>query len=166
MQAAENEIIELAHLAREREDCIVKLTREVHFVEEDYGRKIGDVQREITRFKSVVEERDLSIKGLEWELKKSRQRELMSRQKLEHCVCLFRHSRISKRQFCVFAHGMSRHAIPVSSILGRNPLIPVGNTGTIPFDMRGESADLHGAACDKTKDGSDGCRWLYVNSWS
>ena len=58
------------------------------------------------------------------------------------------------------------YVIPVSSILGRLPLVPVGATGTIPFDMRKESADFPGAACDKTKDGGDGCRWWYVNSWA
>jgi hypothetical protein len=39
-------------------------------------------------------------------------------------------------------------------------------TGTIPFDMRRESADFPGAVCDKTKDSSDGCGWWYVNSWA
>ncbi len=57
------------------------------------------------------------------------------------------------------------YVIPVSSILGR-PLIPVGNTGTIPYGMRREAADFPGAYCDKTKDGKDGCRWWYVNSWA
>ena len=28
------------------------------------------------------------------------------------------------------------YVIPVSSILGRLPLVPLGETGTIPFDMR------------------------------
>jgi hypothetical protein len=36
----------------------------------------------------------------------------------------------------------------------------------IPFDMRKDEADFPCAACDKTKDGSDGCRWCYVNSWA
>ena len=58
------------------------------------------------------------------------------------------------------------YVIPVSSILGRLPLVPVGATGTIPFDMRKESADFPGAACDETKDGCDGCRWWYVNGWA
>jgi hypothetical protein len=88
MQEAENEVIKLATLAREREDYIVKLTREVNFVKEDCGRKFDDVQREITRLKTVVKDRDLSIKGLEWELNGSRQRELMSRQKLEYFMSL------------------------------------------------------------------------------
>ena len=44
------------------------------------------------------------------------------------------------------------YVVPVSSILGRLPLVPVGSTGTIPFEMRRESADFPGAACDKSKD--------------
>jgi hypothetical protein len=36
------------------------------------------------------------------------------------------------------------YVIPVSSILGRLPLVPVGATETIPFTMRRESADFHG----------------------
>ncbi len=41
------------------------------------------------------------------------------------------------------------YVIPVSSILGRLPLVPLGDTGTIPFEMQKESADFLGAACDK-----------------
>ncbi len=58
------------------------------------------------------------------------------------------------------------YVIPVSSILGRLPLVPVGATGTIPFAMRRESADFPGAFCDKSANGGDGCRWSYVNSWT
>ena len=43
------------------------------------------------------------------------------------------------------------YVVPVSSILGRLPLVPVGDTGTIPFQMRGESADFPGASCDKIR---------------
>ena len=58
------------------------------------------------------------------------------------------------------------YVIPVSSILGRLPLVPLGETGTIPFDMRRESADFPGAACDKSHNSGDGCRWCQVNSWA
>ena len=58
------------------------------------------------------------------------------------------------------------YVIPVSSILGRLPLVPLGETGTIPFEMRKESADFPGAACDKSHNSGDGCRWWYVNSWA
>ena len=58
------------------------------------------------------------------------------------------------------------YVIPVSSILGRLPLVPVGATGTIPFAMRRESADFPGASCDRSANSGDGCRWWYVNSWA
>ncbi len=52
------------------------------------------------------------------------------------------------------------YIVPVSRILGRLPLVPVGKTGpgTILFDMRRESADssFPGAVCDKTKNSSAG----------
>jgi hypothetical protein len=32
--------------------------------------------------------------------------------------------------------------------------------------MRKESADFPGAACDKSHNSGDGCRWWYVNSWA
>ena len=41
------------------------------------------------------------------------------------------------------------YVIPISSILGKLPLIPVGDTGTIPFSMRDEVDE---ASCD-TKPG-------------
>ena len=34
------------------------------------------------------------------------------------------------------------YVIPVSSVLGRLPLVPVGANGTIPFAMTRESADF------------------------
>ncbi len=58
------------------------------------------------------------------------------------------------------------YVIPVSSILGRLPLVPVSNTGTIPYEMRREAADIPDASCDKTKDCKDSCRWWYMNSWA
>jgi hypothetical protein len=60
------------------------------------------------------------------------------------------------------------YVVPVSSILGRLPIVSpaVGDTGTIQFQMRGESAEFLGASCDKTQGGRDRCRWWYVNSWA
>jgi hypothetical protein len=40
------------------------------------------------------------------------------------------------------------YVIPVSSVLGRLPFVPVGNAGTIPYEMRSESANFPGAYCD------------------
>ena len=40
------------------------------------------------------------------------------------------------------------YVLPITSILSKLPLIPVGDTGTIPFSMRGEAADFDGGSCD------------------
>ena len=56
------------------------------------------------------------------------------------------------------------YVIPVTSILGRLALVPVGDTGTIPFSMRKETCDFPGASCDSKKDACDGNRWWYINS--
>ena len=55
------------------------------------------------------------------------------------------------------------HVVPVSSILGRLPLVPVGDTGTIPFSM---TAEYPGARCDTRPDAGDGSRLWYVNTWA
>ncbi len=47
------------------------------------------------------------------------------------------------------------YVIPVSSILGRLPLVPVGNTGTIPYEMRREASDFTDTSFDKGKDSND-----------
>ena len=56
------------------------------------------------------------------------------------------------------------YVILVSSVLGRLPLVQVGNTGTIPYEMRRESAYFPGAYCNKTKDGKNVCRWWYITA--
>ena len=58
------------------------------------------------------------------------------------------------------------YVVPVSSILGRIPVVPVGETGTIPFDMRKEAEDFPGASFDSKKGAGDGSRWWYINSWA
>jgi hypothetical protein len=48
--------------------------------------------------------------------------------------------------------------------MGRLPLVPMGSVGSILFEMRRQTAVLHGAAYDKAQGAGDGCRWWYVNS--
>ena len=52
------------------------------------------------------------------------------------------------------------YVVPITSILGRLGLVPVGETGTIPFSMRKEKRYYHdpGASCDSKKDAGDGNR--------
>ena len=56
------------------------------------------------------------------------------------------------------------YVVPINSILGRLALVPVGETGTIPFSMRNEKSDFAGATCDSKRDGGDGNQWWYINS--
>ena len=50
------------------------------------------------------------------------------------------------------------YVIPVESILAKLPVVPIGDTGTIPFAMRQNARDFVDAAFD-TKEGSgDGSR--------
>ena len=59
------------------------------------------------------------------------------------------------------------YVVPVKSILGKLPVVPVGDTGTIPYAMRGERArDLPGAKCDQEMGKGDGTRWWFVNNWA
>jgi hypothetical protein len=58
------------------------------------------------------------------------------------------------------------YVIPITSILGRLALVPVGETGTIPFPKRKEARTFPGAACDSKPNGADGNQWWYVNSFA
>ncbi len=64
------------------------------------------------------------------------------------------------------------YVLPVefTFILGKLPVVPVGDTGTIPYSMRQHAADFVGAAFDTREGAGDGSRWWYINtralSWS
>ena len=50
------------------------------------------------------------------------------------------------------------YVLPITSILSKLPLVPVGDTGTIPYSMRGEAADFDGGSCDsKPGEGRGAC---------
>ena len=54
------------------------------------------------------------------------------------------------------------YVLPVESILGKLPVVPVGETETIPYCMRQHAEDFVGAAFDTsiTRQGAgDGSRW-------
>ncbi len=53
--------------------------------------------------------------------------------------------------------------IPVESILGKLPVIPVSDTGTIPHNI---SNLFMGAPGDRREGSGDGCRMWFVNSWA
>ena len=56
------------------------------------------------------------------------------------------------------------YVLPVESILGKLPVIPVGETGTIPDCMRQHAEDFVGA--DTREGADDGSRWWYINTWA
>ncbi len=62
------------------------------------------------------------------------------------------------------------YVLPVQSVLGKLPVIPMGDTGTIPFTMRQNAKDFVDAAFDTSERSGDGSRWWYINmlalSWS
>ncbi len=54
------------------------------------------------------------------------------------------------------------YVIPITFILRRLELVPVGEPGTIPYSMRKEASTFPGAACDSKTNDADGNRWWYV----
>ncbi len=54
------------------------------------------------------------------------------------------------------------YVVPIQNILGKLPLVPVGDTGTIPHSMRNA---FSGAPGDRRPGAGDGCRMWFVNSW-
>ena len=55
------------------------------------------------------------------------------------------------------------YVIPIQSILGKLPVVPVGDTGTIPHHLRNT---FSGAPGDRRPGAGDGCRMWFVNSWA
>jgi hypothetical protein len=48
------------------------------------------------------------------------------------------------------------YVLPVESILGKLPVVPVGDAGTIPYSMRQHAADFVDAAFDTREGAGDG----------
>jgi hypothetical protein len=56
------------------------------------------------------------------------------------------------------------YVLSVESILGKLPVVPVGETGTIPYCMRQHAEDFVGAAFDTRTGAGDRSRWGYINT--
>ena len=57
--------------------------------------------------------------------------------------------------------------VPVSSLLGRLPLIAAGDTGTVPHSMHGVMpASDPGGVCDTVDQHGAGSVLFYINSWA
>ncbi len=52
------------------------------------------------------------------------------------------------------------------SILGKLPVVPVGETGTVTYCIRQHAEDFVRAAFDTREGAGDGSRWWYVNTWA
>jgi hypothetical protein len=52
--------------------------------------------------------------------------------------------------------------LSVESILGKLHVVPVSETGTIPYCME----DFVGAAFDTREGAGDGSSWWYINTWA
>jgi len=57
------------------------------------------------------------------------------------------------------------YVIPIESILGKLPVVPVGDTGTIPHRLRNRF-EGEPQAGDRREGSGDGCRMWFVNSWA
>ena len=56
------------------------------------------------------------------------------------------------------------YVVPITLILGRLALVPVGDTGTILFSMHKQTREYPGASCDSKDGAGDGNRWWCINS--
>ncbi len=52
---------------------------------------------------------------------------------------------------------------PIQFILGKLPVVPVGDKGTIPHHLHNH---FPGAPGDRRQGSCDGCRMWFVNSWA
>ncbi len=54
------------------------------------------------------------------------------------------------------------YMLPVESILAKLPVVPVSETGTIPYCIE----DFVGASFDTREGEGDGSWWWYINTWA
>jgi hypothetical protein len=61
------------------------------------------------------------------------------------------------------------YVMPIASVLGKVPLLRAGNTGTIPYRLKGQAVERRlypGGKADTAPDKGDGSRLWYVNTWA
>ena len=59
------------------------------------------------------------------------------------------------------------YIVPITSILGRLPLIPAGDHGTIPAAVRNRKKELFEyGKCDESARPGTGSKLYYINSWA
>ena len=73
----------------------------------------------------------------------------------------------SRRLYEMDAQLPRLYVMPMTCLLGKLSVIQAGNTGTIPYSMRGRAAECYpGGKCDSSEGKGDGSRWFYVNPWT
>ena len=59
------------------------------------------------------------------------------------------------------------YVVPLSHILGKLPLVPAGDSGTIPCNMHGSKASCYPkGTCDRDDAPGSGSRLFYLNTWA
>ena len=60
------------------------------------------------------------------------------------------------------------YVVPITSILGRLPLVPAGDHGTIPAAMRNRKKELfeYGKCDESAARPGTGSKLYYINSWA
>ena len=58
------------------------------------------------------------------------------------------------------------YIVPVTSILGRLALSPVGEHGTIPATLRGNASFYPRGQCDQQGRPGTGSKLFYINTWA
>jgi hypothetical protein len=59
------------------------------------------------------------------------------------------------------------YIMPITSILGRLPLIPAGDHGTIPAELRGRKQELFPLGkCDEDAQPATNSRLYYISLWA
>ncbi len=56
------------------------------------------------------------------------------------------------------------YVVPIASIRGNLPVVPIGDTGTVPFSMRERAKDFVDAAFDSSEGSGDGSWFWFVNT--
>ena len=72
----------------------------------------------------------------------------------------------SRRLYEMDAQLPRLYVIPMTSLLGKLSVVRAGNTGTIPYSMRGRAAEYPGGKRDSSEGKGDGSRLYYVNPWT
>jgi hypothetical protein len=58
------------------------------------------------------------------------------------------------------------YVLSMESILGKLPVVLVGDTGAIPYCMLQHKEDFIGAEFDTREEGSDDSRQWFINTWA